>query len=309
MKTLTIRYFFVALALVAVAGCVRKFPQEDTPEGNATEELTFTVRWGDAPSTRTVLQADGRTVWWTPDEYVKVFSNDMSGMFYSTNAWDADEIEIRGGLAPNNGSSGSVNGTYFALYPYDADSRLDPSAGTITFVLPSEQQGCEGTFADKMVPAVAKSNNFTFSFYNVCGGARFSVTEPGISSATFSSIGGEALAGKVCVGFNAQTGLPEIRSVVTGESSVTVNAPEGGFVPGEYYFVILFPGALQDGISVEFSKEADSRVLELQRTITVHRALFGLLDNLDAGLWNAPGNAPSPVASGQSMDDPDYTTW
>lgn len=309
MKALNIRYFFCAIALMAAGGCVRELSGESSPEEAPALELTFTARWGDAPSTRTFLKEDGRTVWWTPDEYVKVFSNDMSGMFYSTNAWDAEEIEIRGGLAPNNGSSGSVNGIYFALYPYDANSSLDPSAGTITFALPSPQQGCEGTFADKMVPAVAKSNNFTFAFYNVCGGARFSVTEPGITSATFSSIGGEALAGKVCVGFNAQTALPEIQSVVTGETSVTVNAPEGGFVPGEYYFVILLPGVLQDGISVEFSKETDSRVVALQRTITVHRALFGLLDNLDEGLWNAPGNAPSLVSSGQSMDDPDYLSW
>ena len=283
MRALKIYCFLPVLALMAVA-CTQEQP--------TSEELCFSVRWGENPLTRTVLQEDGTSVWWCPDEYIKVFSNDMAGMFYSTNAENAETIEIRGGLVPNNGRDGNANGTYLALYPYDADAFIDPADETITLTVPCNQQGCSGTFADKTVPAVARSRTYSFSFYNVCGGARFSVTEPGIVKAVFSSVSGEPLAGKVCVGFDAN-GLPEIRNVIDGMPEITLQAPEGGFVPGEDYFVMLLPSILQNGLRITlFKSDIGRRPVVVDRPVTVHRAVFGTLDRMDAELWQSLESHP-----------------
>ena len=279
------RYFTIAIAAIVLAvSC-----QREGFETVKMQELTFTASWEDEPVTRTVLDKDGSSVLWCPDEYFKVFSGTMSGQFYSMNADTTDVIEIRGGLVPNNGNSGSASGTYFALYPYSADAVCDDSwngKAEITFKLSHEQNSGTGSFANNFAPAVAISNDFHFTFYNVCGGICFTLTEPGITEIKFSSLGNETLTGKVTVGFDSD-GKPVINSVSDEKSYVTVTAPEDGFVPGEKYYAMILPGQIS-GIAATMIKGGRGIVYKLEKNLSVKRSVFGNLKDIDNGLWEMP---------------------
>lgn len=260
-----------ALACVVLAACTRDPLQGPVAPGT---EMVFTATLSEGPGTKTVLRDDGVTVYWTTDEDIKVFfGNSMSGQFHSTNADASLTATFSGSLSGDPGS-----GTEFwALYPYDPEAACDGSSVTMT--LPSAQQGVAGTFADKMFPLLARSSDRNLAFYNVCGGARFSVTKPGITAVTFRSIGDEPLAGKVQVGFDPD-GKPEVQEVLDGVSTVTVTAPEGGFVVGQDYFAILLPVVLEEGLTLEFQMADGNVITTVARRIEVRRAVFGMLDNI-----------------------------
>ena len=247
------------------------------------QTITFTADWGESDATKTILQSDGTSVWWDAAEQINVFfSNKASGKFTSTNAQPQAIVDYQGSLPIVVGSIESDNPAhaYWAVYPYNAANTCDGESVTLT--VPSIQTALEGTFANKMFPSIATSTNFHLAFYNICGGARFSVANEGISSITFKANNGESLVGKVQVGFD---GVPVIKKVSEGVSEVTVNAPDGGFIPGKYYFATFLPQTLSKGMSLTF-KKSDGKVAStsLIQSITINRSRFGKMDEKDKEL-------------------------
>ncbi len=247
------------------------------------ETITFTAGWAGSEDTRTILQSDGTSVWWEPGAQINVFFSDKaSGKFTSTNSQAQAIVDFQGSLPIVVGSVETENPphSYWAVYPYDAANTCDGESVTLT--IPSTQTAVEGTFANKMFPSIATSTNFYLAFYNVCGGVRFTVANEGIASVTFKANNGESLAGKVKVGFE---GVPVLKNIVEGVSEVIVNAPTGGFVPGQYYFAALLPQTLSKGVSLTFRKE-DGKVAStsIDNSITINRSRFGRMDEKDNGL-------------------------
>ena len=216
----------LSAAVVLLLSCSREADHNLIQPG---ETITFTAAWAGSEDTRTILQADGTSVWWEPEAQINVFFSDKaSGKFTSTNSQAQSIVVFQGSIPIVVGSVETENPphAYWAVYPYDAANTCDGESVTLT--VPSTQTAVEGTFANKMFPSIATSANFYLAFYNICGGVRFSVANEGIASVTFKANNGESLAGKVKVGFD---GVPIVKSVVEGTSEVVVNAPEGGFVP------------------------------------------------------------------------------
>ena len=278
----------LSAAVVLLLSCSREADHNLIQPG---ETITFTAAWAGSEDTRTILQADGTSVWWEPEAQINVFFSDKaSGKFTSTNSQAQSIVDFQGSLPIVVGSVETENPphAYWAVYPYDAANTCDGESVTLT--VPSTQTAVEGTFANKMFPSIATSANFYLAFYNICGGVRFSVANEGIASVTFKANNGESLAGKVKVGFD---GVPIVKSVVEGTSEVVVNAPEGGFVPGKYYFTALLPQTLTKGVSLTF-KKADGKVAttSLDNSITINRSRFGKVDEKDKGLF---GNNPTDI--------------
>lgn len=284
-------FIFLSAIAVLLFSCTRESDQEVIQPG---ETITFTAGCADSEDTRTILQVDGTSVWWETGAQVNVFfSNKASGKFTSTNSQAQDIVDFQGSLTIVVGSVETENPphAYWAVYPYDAANTCDGESVTLT--VPSSQTAVEGTFANKMFPSIATSTNFYLAFYNVCGGVRFTVANEGIASVSFKANNGESLAGKVQVGFD---GVPVVKSVVEGASEVVVNAPEGGFVPGKYYFAALLPQTLSRGVSLEF-KKSDGRVAStsLDNSITINRSRFGKMEGKDEGLvFMDDGSGPNP---------------
>ena len=285
MKNLRI-CLVLAAALVLSAACTR----EELPSSRDAEILRFEADWGEDPETRTILQSDGVSVWWSAAESINLFyADNYSGKFTSTNPSAAATTEFEGTLSKTSSSTSVQEPLYYwAVYPYSAQNSSNGTSVTLT--VPSEQTGKAGSFADGMFPAIARSETHKLSFYHVCGGARFSVTSQNVLSITFQSIGGEAIAGKVQIEMGGD-GKPVVKKVVSGSDKVTVTAPSGGFKTGSYYFVSLLPGTCSKGISITLNKANESATKSLSQSITVQRARFGKLDKVDSGLSYA-GSQP-----------------
>lgn len=267
-----------ALLTLAAFSCSRE------TEALVTEDLTFSAVWADGSGTRTALQENGTSIWWTAGEEINVFFGTFSsGKFTSTNGDPQELVQFRGTLDVMTGTVETPGGelAYWAVYPYDASNTFDGEG--VTLSVPASQTGLEGTFEDKFFPAVAVSQNFALAFYNVCGGARFSVSQEGIQSVTFKATGGESLVGTAKVAFG-EDGKPVTKSITDGSAEVTVTAPEGGFVPGKHYFAVFFPQVLSKGLSMTFRTKAGDASWSLDKPVTVNRARFGVLDEKDQDL-------------------------
>ena len=275
-------------ALLAAASCTL---EKGTDTASGSRQLTFTAAWEDSQDSKTAIQSDGVSVWWTTAEKINAFYGSMySGVFTSTNTAPARTVQFTGNLNVLAGSVESDSGQsrYWAVYPYSASNTCDGES--VTLNLPDVQPSVAGSVADKFFPAVATSSSLELAFYNVCGGARFSVSNEGIEQVAFTALGGESLAGSVRVGFD-NAGHPAIKKVLNGVSEVVVNAPSGGFIPGKYYFAALLPGTLSGGLRITYIKSGSkSASTTIEKAITVKRSVFGKLDNLDAGLVFSSAN-------------------
>ena len=274
-----------ALLVAAALSCTRELDIE-TP---VNQKYVFEAVWADGSGTRTALQSDGTSVWWTTGEEINVFYGSVaSGKFVSTNTEPAALTSFSGSLPVVTGTveSGHSAPAFWGVYPYDAANTCDGESVTLT--VPAAQPATDGTFADKFFPAVAVSQDFALAFYNVCGGARFSVANTGIYAVTFEAVGGENLVGKVKVGFGSD-GKPAVQQVSEGSAEVTVNAPAGGFVPGKYYFAAFLPGTLSLGLKVTYRTATQSASITQPNSLTVNRSRFGTIDRKDEGLTFVEG--------------------
>ena len=274
-----------ALLVAATLSCTRE--QDFAPSG----KMVFQATWADNPDTRTAIQSDGTSVWWSPNEEISIFTENSYGKFTSTNTEPQATVTFEGTLSDYGGRSVTK---YWAVYPYEPGN--DYYNGRLYLNVKSSQQGKEGTFADKAFPAVGVSDNQSIAFYHVCGGARFIVANEGIESVTFESLGGEPMAGYVTVSF--EEGRPVAEPLSYGVSTaVTVFAPEGGFVPGKYYFAAFLPGTLSKGLNVTYSKsDGTFAEIALDKPITVRRARFGTIDRKDEGLTFKGYEVTAPTA-------------
>lgn len=282
MKTKALLYAAV-IAAVSLS-CTREVVESG--QMNPGTELRFTAEWASENGgiSRTVLREDGKSVWWMPGDEINLFFGDKaSGKFVSDNEDPAAVVDFVGTLPIAIGSMEmeSAGLACWAAYPYDEANGCDGQS--ITMSLPYIQEGKANGFADKFFPSVAKSNNFLLPFWNVCGGARFSVTQEGVTKVIFKSNDGSPIAGKVKVGFGNDN-KPQILEFTNPVDSVVVKAPEGGFVPGTNYFAAMLPQSHVKGMTITLSTQDKKATRTLPNAVTVHRSLFGVLDNVDEGL-------------------------
>ena len=271
------------IILQAIFGAVLSFTSCVNELCITTDQtLEFQGKWAEYGKTRTALQSDGSSIWWSTQEEINVFYGSVSsGKFTSSNSFETETVRFSGTLPVHTGMADHLSQVFWAVYPYNSANTCDGSSVTLT--VPDRQAGVEGTFADHFFPAVARGEGTDLAFYNVCGGACFSVTREGIQSIRFKSIGGESLAGKVRVCFSPE-GKPVVKEVLEPKSEVVIYAPDGGFIPEKKYFAAFIPGKLSRGLSITFITMEQAGTLNLEKEITVNRSRFGKLDELDEGV-------------------------
>ncbi len=258
---------FFAVALLALAACTREVAI-DTHRG----DMTITAKTETSADTKTVVEG-GTHVYWEPGDEIKVFAGGKSGKFTTDISASSASATFNGTLGEDAWTEGM---DLWAVYPYSKDAVF--SDGTITTVLPSEQVARAGSFGKDMNLAIAHSTTSELQFYNVGGGACFSVTNKGIKAVTFKSINGESLAGKVQVTF--EEGEPIIKRVIDGMDEVTVYAPDGEFLPGEFYYAVMLPQELAAGIVVSYKDALCSAGLTVEIN-SINRSYYGKMDQAD----------------------------
>ena len=265
-------FYFIIAAVLSLVACSRN-QEIDVPDAN----LSLYARTESPAETKTVVES-GVHVFWEPGDEIAVFTGEESAKFTT-------DITAASGTATFKGTFGDATWPedldLWAVYPFSEDATFDGE--TITTVIPSVQVAREESFAKGANVSIAHSTSSNLQFYNVCGGVRFTVEEEGISSVCFTSSNHEPIAGKVELSFN--NGLPSIASVIKGEDSIVLHAPEGtSFVPGKFYFFTALPISLSAGYTLSLYRDNQSASKEYQDAITIKRSLFGTLKSIDKGL-------------------------
>ena len=271
---------FATLMCVALDSCQNKDDVQKT--GTDTSVTSFHARSGagDTPS-KTSRQETG-SVWWSPNDEITVFCGDASGKFVSQNEESTDVATFIGSFdSPVSTSDVSSKGVV-AFYPYTED--LSCSEGAVSFSLPASQPALAGTFDEELYPLIARSNNTELSFYNICGGAKFTVSQEGIKTVTFKGNASEPLAGKLSVTFD-ENGVPTLE-VLEGKTEIVVTAPDGGtFEVDKEYYIVTIPQSLPKGFTIIYNDGLSiNNEFKTDKAITIRRAKFGVLKYLDEDL-------------------------
>ena len=287
------------LATAILTACVEEIPIP-APENHGfreDREFILTATAQGSPGTRTVIQ-DETKVFWQPGDAVKVFFDGTGALFRTTATEPCPVAEFSGTLPILTGFNEgfAADKPLWGLYPWREDATADNESVTTT--LPSVQTGRAGSFATDTYITLGRSNSFSMGFWGVCGGVRFSLANSGISQVTFESLGGEILAGRIRVCFEGS--VPAVLAVAEGSSSITLKAPgDEGFRPGEWYYIVALPGALEKGFRLRFKR--GSRVAEYlsEQSVTLKRSVFGTLSEVDRDLdFSIPGigNPDDPIS-------------
>jgi len=276
----TSRYFIAAASAIALTACAGGMvQQESNPQ---TKEYEFTV--GFAGDTKTVAQPGGEVLW-SPNKEITIFyGSQTKGKFTSTNTSAAAKTTFKGSFDSFEGAIevGKEDPDFWAVYPYDESASCDGSSVTVS--IPSVQTAVAASFDNNLFPCVARSTNLSLSFYNVCGGIMFTVSQDGIYSVTLKGNNNENLAGNVTVRLD-ENNKPIVDSVQTGSKEITVTAPDGkSFVPGtEYYFVSL-PVYFSAGFSLSYKKISSEGVYSTLNAKTIQCSVFGKVLDKDKDL-------------------------
>ena len=263
--------------------------QDVVPKANGLDRQEVIITASSMPETKTVLDDDYLTVLWKPAEEIKVFSAGEASKFISQNNTASSVVQFKGTIPVITGVSEGVDydNYIYGLYPYNENATL--SNGVITTTLPSTQTAVPDSFDDDLFITIGKSETLSMGFYNVCSGLRFSFSEGGYTSVTLSSNNGEALAGSFSVGFD-EDGKPSIRSVSSPATSITVNAPNGGFAANTWYYIICLPGTFSGGITLSATNASRTGNYSIKTSLILERSRFKQVAGLDNRLTFAQGN-------------------
>ena len=265
------RYTIVALvALLGALSC-------KTREVKDPQLVTFQAVQGDSPASKTVLQSDG-SIFWSPGDEINLFYGDNgSARFKADNTQAAAHTTFPGsleGFLPNGQDA------FWAVCPYSAETRFTGSA--VGLYVPESQVGMPGSYDPDAFISLARSQDYTLQFYNLCGGIKFSVMHEGIQYVTFHGNRQELLAGQVNVAFNEE-GRPVVQEWLEGLSELSLQAPESGFEVGQWYYIAALPATLSAGYTMTFMEAAGGKVAErvVEEPVTIKRSVWGKLTEAD----------------------------
>ena len=269
--------------MLAAVGCTMEVAV-DEPASLVQKEITITASLGE-PETRTVRESDG-SVLWSPGDQISLFygsGTNGGSCFTAQNTEAAKTVNFTGTIGViTGGNNVAVEDTYFwATYPYNATASCD--GNSITTVLPSAQVAAADTFADDLFPSMGRSQGLNISFYNICGGIKFTVSEEGIKSVTLKANSGEQIVGTITAAFDV--GVPVVTNIANGSDTITLTAPEGEtFEVGKAYFFVMVPTVFQTGFTMTFSKGYAQAERVISSKATIKRSVFGTMNTPDAGL-------------------------
>lgn len=283
MKAL--RFYFTCISMLAilfgVQSCQHELLEPDD-QTSKTCEMIFTACY--EVNTKTIRQED-KSVWWSPKEEINVFYGEKStSKFVSLNDEPSPVAQFKGSLDTFTGTneSGAESEFFYAVYPYSFDNKY--SDGALSLTLPHQQSAVANTFDNGMFPSVAKSSGLNLSFYNVCGGLKFSVSRTDIKKIALCGNMNEVLAGKLSVEFD-DNGVPVVNRM-GDETTIYLTPRESStFSTNTYYYITLPQIVLEGGLKMIFyTTDNKQGVLHTDNSIEIKRSVFASKDNIDTGV-------------------------
>ena len=262
------KFFLLAAAAVAAISCAKELAPEvnETPAPEVElVPMTFTASHdaGDDAETK-VAYEEGATVWKVGD-MIKVIASDGTATDFK-----AVEVTNGGKTATFEGLSVENANEYYAVYPASAykgtpEYVTDANGGKLVVHVPEVQQAVAGTFHESAILCIANTKGNVFQFKHSCAFLKFNLANPeGVKTVRLAVNGSDNVAGIGYVGVNATDMNPKYASSDSNMSKfdmITLNAPEGGFVAGENYYIAMRANSCPNGITayIEYEDKVMSR--------------------------------------------------
>ena len=251
-----------------LAGCT-KVLTEVPYAAPINEGLVFTASFSTEGETKTVLDTDQSTVLWSGKESIVVFDFNNKGYEFST----TDKGKTAD-FTPVGSEALEDPDTWYALYPYEENAKLENGVFTATLANEYHITG-PGSFSDNMNIAVAKSDTYDFSFKNVLSWLK--VSYKGLADVTkieFRGNNNEDVAGTLLIDYTDD--LPKA-SIKEGSGSKTMTITLEGQESESsskrtYFYLPVLPGVFENGITLTFtSKDGISRTYTKEVSIEFPR--------------------------------------
>lgn len=280
------KYLAFVTAILLSSACAKEMGLQESTGGR--EITIMAMREGFKPDTKTTLKSDG-SVEWCPLDEISVFYKDAEkggSKFIAQNTEQAPVAVFKGILEGFvAGGEDFTNGKYlYGIYPYSTNTSF--SDGVTTIVLPSYQVAAEGTFANGLFPTIARSQGVNLAFYNICGGIKFIVSRPDITSVIFKGNNGERIAGTVNVVFD-EYGKPLVKNEeIESKDEIIVFAPSGGsFEVGKEYYIVAYPVKLNSGYSISYRTSGQKEGTYFNdKSVEIKRSVFGVINQADKNI-------------------------
>lgn len=280
----------LTIAELAIASCSIAQIDETPIISQKPVKVSFKAKMADEEVTKTIRNAD-KSVSWMPGDKIDVFCGADKGVFTSTNTENVFLASFSGELTEStvNAINNGTNDPIWALYPHNENATFD--GNHVKTTLPRIQTAVAGTFADDLFITLAKSNNFSLSFYNVCSGFKFSVTKPGITTVTIHGKEDETLAGTITLMMDGD-GKPVITEHMDISHTVTLIPEKGTFEVGKDYYFVTLPTDFGSGFTVSFETPSEKGVFDVSKEVSFPRSKFVTKMDADANVvfQAKPGN-------------------
>lgn len=279
MKTIRMywRHFVVVMIAVLPSCSNQDIMSETESYGPQAERLTVLRACPPAEEKSKTVLVDGGDVAWVPGDRIKVFNGTSSASFTAQNTENSLMTDFVGMID-------RVDERIWALYPYSEGATFDD--GVFGLNIPDMQTAVEGSFSSGMFPSIAVTDTDVLHFKNICGGVKFTVTGSDVHFIEITALEKSVpLAGDISVTFD-ESGLPEVKSVRNPRYHVGVVPADGEcFKPDVNYYIVLLPGVLLSGFTMDFYTK-DNRVARLERnnSVSVIRSSFSRLYEADKQL-------------------------
>lgn len=301
--------FFAAIA--AFFSCSKENPvNEILTEETFSVELFASAPSGDADTKTTLVDGDGtKFVHWSKDDAIKVLffpgrhSNEITGPSGIFASHFDEESSVSANFRIDNWSFGMdqsyVNDRLYskgiAVYPSSANASSTKAEGKyvnnvsdVSFTLPSEQKAIENniesnlnfSYADVDLASFTNtinnpSHQTKLEFKNVCALIQLTMPAqmPKVTEISISSNDKVALTGHGSM--NYTTGYnQEVNGTVTvtdGGNVVLKNAD--GFKAGATYYAVVWPGAHNSGLTIEFMAEDGTVATKTTPSVTLNASM------------------------------------
>ena len=268
------------LSVATVAATVSCMEEQAQPQVELTGK-TFIGHIEENPDTKTSLNEDF-SICWNEDDHITVFSKEGAGTAFE------DVTVLNDGKTARFTGSIALADAYYAIYPKQEDAIYTSDGEKITATLPVVQTAIDGTFADGVNLAVAKTTGEDLYFRNV--GALLAVKCPTAYAESVKIISRDPsvkMSGKAVIEFNG--GNPVASA--TSEAVEYVQMDGAQSKAGKYLYFVVYPGTYTKGFDIVFTNSAgthssivsSSKQLELKRNDNI--LLYA--PSGFAG-WNAP---------------------
>ena len=248
MEEQIMKKILFALFTLSALSCVKEQPM-NSPQDMAADVRQVVLCASNEAQTKTFFNRDNGTIIWnTTEDPLAIFDGGLQQFTCSKVSDDQT-------LAYFTGSADVSKTSWIAVHPYSHASVVNSE---LVVKIPSFQTAREnggikhGENTSAAIVSVVNGEPQGFTMMNVGGLLKFTVSETGIKTITFSTIGGEPLTGNVRLSFEG--GKPKA-TVLDGETFVTLKAADmtSGFAAGDYFACVL-PVNLSQGIRIDMEK-------------------------------------------------------